>query len=128
MSVFSHVTLGYDDVAKAKAFYNDVLKPLGLASTTETDTLSVYSDGAGGPLFIVLKPSNGQPASVGNGLTVAFLAPSRAAVDDFHKRALANGAKDEGAPGPRSFAPNAYAAYFRDTGGHKICAYCYKPE
>ena len=38
---------------------------------------------------------------------------------------LAHGGTCEGAPGPRAFAPTAYAAYMRDPTGNKICAYCY---
>ena len=38
------------------------------------------------------------------------------------------GGKDEGAVGPRSWHPNAYAAYVRDLDGNKLAAYCFKPE
>jgi hypothetical protein len=48
-------------------------------------------------------------------------------INFFHRRALALGASDEGAPGPRPFAPNAYAAYIRDLDGHKIAASCRQP-
>jgi len=41
---------------------------------------------------------------------------------------LANGGIDEGKSGPRSFAPNAYAAYLRDPDGNKITAICFAPE
>ena len=59
---------------------------------------------------------------------MSFIAPSRAAVANFHKEALALGGKDEGAVGPRGWAPNAYAGYVRDLDGNKICAYCFKAE
>ena len=42
--------------------------------------------------------------------------------------ALANGAVCAGEPGPRGFAPNAYAAYIRDLDGTKIVAVCTKAE
>ena len=84
--------------------------------------------GADAPEFFVLKPANGQPASHANGGTVSFAAPSRAAVDGFHKAALAAGAKDEGAVGPRSWHPTAYAGYCRDLDGNKLAAYCFKAE
>jgi hypothetical protein len=45
----------------------------------------------------------------------------------FHKAGLANGGTDEGAPGPRTFTPTAYAAYLRDPDGNKICTYCFLP-
>ena len=60
---------------------------------------------------MVLKPADGKPATHANGGTISFEAPSRAAVAAFHKAALELGGKDEGAVGPRSFWPNAYAGY-----------------
>ncbi len=48
-------------------------------------------------------------------------------VHKFHEAGLANGGFDEGKPGPRSFSPNAYAAYLRDPDGNKITAICFVP-
>ena len=98
MTIFTHVTVGTNDLNKARSFYDTVLKP-----------------------------ANGQAASVGNGVTVSFEAPSRAAIHAFHAAALAAGSKDEGAPGTRDWAPNAYAAYTRDTDGNKLAVYCFQP-
>jgi hypothetical protein len=90
------------------------------------DNGSIWGESA--PEFFVLKPANGQPATVANGGTISFVAPSRAAVAEFHKAALGAGGKDEGAVGPRSWHPHAYAAYARDLDGNKIAAYCFSPE
>jgi predicted lactoylglutathione lyase len=84
--------------------------------------------GVDAPEFFVLKPRDGKPATVGNGLTVGFRAPNRKAVDKFYEIALKEGGKDEGPPGPRPFVPNLYAAYVRDLDGHKILASCITPE
>lgn len=126
MAMLTHITIGTNDLDKARSFYDSALAPLGYKRLADYEKASVWGETAGE--FIVLKPANGQPATIGNGLTVGFAAPSRAAVDEFHKNALAAGGTDEGAPGPRSFAPNAYAAYARDLDGHKIVAVCTKPE
>ena len=80
------------------------------------------------PEFLVLRPSNGEPACHANGGTIGFTAASRAAVDKFHELSLANGGTDEGAPGPRDVRPNAYAAYVRDPDGNKLCTYCFAEE
>ena len=40
----------------------------------------------------------------------------------LHKKALALGGKDEGAPGPRG--DGFYAGYFRDLDGNKLNAFC----
>ena len=127
MAIFTHVAVGTNDMAKARAFYDAVLAPLGLKR------LKDFGDGGScwgqtTEEFMVLKPADGKPASPANGGTISFEAPSRAAVDGFHKAALAAGGKDEGAVGPRSFWPHAYAGYCRDLDGNKLAAYCPKPE
>ena len=79
------------------------------------------------PLLLVGAPVNGEPAAPGNGQMIALLAPGRAAVDAFHAVALANGARDEGPPGPRpEYHPDFYGAYVRDPGGNKLCACCHE--
>ncbi|RMF10623.1 MAG: VOC family protein, partial [Alphaproteobacteria bacterium] len=53
---------------------------------------------------------------------IGLRAPSRAAVDAFHRYAVANGGRDEGAPGPRPGYPreDVYTAYVRDPFGNKL--------
>lgn len=127
MSIFTHVVLGTNDVEKARKFYDNTLGTLGLKRVMDfEDRASLW--GKDSPEFMVTKPGNGQPATYANGGTVSFAAPSRAAVHEFHKAALANGGSDEGAPGPRSFTPTAYAAYVRDPDGNKLCTYCFAAE
>lgn len=126
MSIFTHVTVGTNDLSKARAFYDSVLGKLGHKRIADlADNGSIWGESA--PSFFVLKPANGAPASVGNGVTVSFEAQNRAAIDAFHAAAIAAGGTDEGAPGPRSWAPNAYAAYARDLDGNKLAAYCFNP-
>jgi len=121
--MLTHVTLGYDDLARSKEFYDYVLEPLGYACVNDGETMKMYR-GAQGPAFGVLTPRDGKAATAANGFTLGLAAPNAAAVDEFYKRALAKGATDEGAPGPRPYMPGLYAAYVRDPGGHKICASC----
>jgi len=120
MAIFTHITVGANNLEAARMFYDSVLEPLGLKRLMNLDHASIW--GVDAPEFFVLKPADGNPATVGNGLTIGFKAPNRAAIDEFHRRGLAAGGKDAGAPGPRTFAPNAYAAYLRDLDGHKIVA------
>ena len=127
MAIFTHVTVGTNDLAKARSFYDAVLGPLGYKRLADLgDNGSIW--GESDPEFFVLKPANGKPATFANGGTVSFVAPNRAAVAAFHKAALAGGGTDEGAVGPRSWKPHAYAAYARDLDGNKIAAYCFKAE
>jgi catechol 2,3-dioxygenase-like lactoylglutathione lyase family enzyme len=126
MSIFTHVVLGTNDMAKSRKFYDAALGALGLKFVGPLGENAVMY-GKEGPEFIVTKPANGKPACFANGGTLGFAAPTRAAVHEFHKQGLANGGTDEGAPGPRSFTPTAYAAYLRDPDGNKICTYCFAP-
>lgn len=127
MSIFTHVTVGTNDLEKARQFYDDVLGKIGFKRIADLgDNGSIW--GVDKPSFFVLKPANGQPATVGNGVTVSFEAPSRAAINAFHEAALAAGGEDEGAAGTRDWAPNAYAAYARDLDGNKLAVYSFKAE
>lgn len=127
MAIFTHVTVGTNDLQRARTFYDKVLGALGYKRLTDLgENGSIWGESA--PEFFVLKPANGLPSNWGNGVTVSFVAPTRAAVAKFHKEALALGAKDEGAVGPRSWHPTAYAGYLRDLDGNKIAAYCFNAE
>ncbi|ACB96101.1 VOC family protein [Beijerinckia indica] len=127
MSVFTHVTVGTNDLNKARQFYDAVLAKIGLKRIADLgENGSIW--GVDKPSFFVLKPVDGKPATVGNGGTVCFEAPDRSSVAAFHETALSLGSPDEGAVGPRNWAPNAFAAYTRDPDGNKLGVYCFKPE
>lgn len=126
MGIFTHITVGTNDLHKARAFYDQALAPLGLSRLRDLgENGSIW--GKDRPVFFVLKPANGKPATVGNGVTVSFQATTQAAIDAFYAAALAAGGRSEGQPGPRSWAPNAYAAYVRDLDGNKLAGYCFSP-
>jgi catechol 2,3-dioxygenase-like lactoylglutathione lyase family enzyme len=127
MAIFTHVVLGTNDLPRATKFYDAALGALGVKNLGPMGENGVLY-GAEGPEFLITKPANGQPATHANGGTIGFHAPSRAAVHKFHEQGIANGGKDEGAPGPRDFTPTAYAAYVRDPDGNKICTYCFAEE
>ena len=129
--MYSHVTLGTNDIARAVAFYDAVLGGLGL-KRQESDLDKGYAGYAAAPettpQFWVLRPIDGRDATIGNGVTIAFEAPDRTTVDRFHATALAQGAKDEGAPGLRPhYHPDYYGAYLRDPDGNKLCCVCHRP-
>jgi len=127
-AMFSHVTVGSNDVAKAKGFYDALLKPLGLVRHADYPDGVGYSLTGGRPQLWIVSPLDKKAASVGNGITIGLEAPDRAAVDAAHKAAMSAGAKDEGAPGLRThYHPNYYGAYLRDPDGNKICVVCHKP-
>jgi catechol 2,3-dioxygenase-like lactoylglutathione lyase family enzyme len=124
MAIFTHVVVGANDLKKATKFYDAALGTLGVKRLAPLGE-KAFLYGKDSPEFMVTIPANGKPATHANGGTIGFAAPSRKAVHDFHKAGLANGGTDEGKPGPRDFAPTAYAAYLRDPDGNKICTYCF---
>lgn len=123
--MFSHVTIGSTDPNKASAFYDQVLGTLGIETLFSFDGVVAYGDVAG-PKTFLLKPFNGEPPEPGNGGHIAYLANTRAQVDDFHATALRLGGTDEGKPGLRpQYHPNYYGAYVRDPEGNKLQAVCH---
>jgi predicted lactoylglutathione lyase len=72
-------------------------------------------------MLAIMKPFDGQPATVGNGVMVGFALASRAGVDSIHRKALTLGCKDEGAVGLRG--GDWYCGYFRDLEGNKLMAF-----
>ncbi|NJS38727.1 MAG: VOC family protein [Rhodobacteraceae bacterium] len=129
--MFSYISLGTRNLAQAMPFYDAVLAPLGhqrIDDYDPEDRSAAWGLDDPGPHLWVTEPFDGQPATVGNGTMVSFLAPSRAAVDAFHAAALAQGGSDEGGPGLRpQYGPHFYAAYVRDPDGNKLNAVCYLP-
>lgn len=121
--VFSHAMLGARDLDTSVKFYDATLAPLGVVNLGPFgEDWMLY--GKDKPAFIVVRPGNGEPPS-SNGVTIGFAAATTAQVDAFHAAGLAAGGRDEGAPGPRTHLPGAYAGYLRDPGGNKICAYTF---
>ena len=80
------------------------------------------------PLFLIGKPFNEQDPQPGNGQMLAFLAETRAIVDEAYTVALKFGGTSEGAPGLRpEYHVHYYGAYFRDPDGNKPCVACHSP-
>ena len=124
--MIGYVMLGTDDPARAKAFCDPLLALLGATPMTaySNEKCTFYGAGASQPLLAITKPYDGQPANPGNGTMVALPAPTRAVVDAVHAKAIAQGGKDEGAPGVRGPNPDGfYGAYFRDLDGNKFCVF-----
>ncbi|MGI9302034.1 MAG: VOC family protein [Gammaproteobacteria bacterium] len=118
-SILSHVSIGTNDFERATAFYDEVLPTLGCKRVMEHPGAVAY--GKAYPEFWVHPPIDGEPASVGNGTHIGFIAPNKDAVNAFHAAALAAGGADEGAPGPRPmYGEPYYGGFVRDPDGHKI--------
>jgi|SRR5579859_7847213 len=118
------VMFGSNDIEKAKAFYDAIMPTIGLKGLFEHGSGGrIYGTAQGVPLLSIVRPFNGDAATAGNGSMASLMCDSREQVTAIYNKALELGGTDEGAPGPRG--PEgiaAFAAYFRDLDGNKICA------
>jgi catechol 2,3-dioxygenase-like lactoylglutathione lyase family enzyme len=130
--MFSHITVGTNDIDRAKQFYDKVLAAIGLRCQLDDRVagwLCYVPEGDSGPEFLICRPIDGGKATFGNGVTIGFNVRERAQVDIFHKAALAAGGVDEGAPGTRPhYHPSYYGAYVRDPDGNKLCCVCHRSD
>jgi catechol 2,3-dioxygenase-like lactoylglutathione lyase family enzyme len=115
--MYNHISVGTRDPEGSARFYDAVLGALGYKRTLSESFGNAW--GVKWPEFWVTTPETGD-ATAGNGVHVAFIAPSREAVDAFHAAALAEGGSDAGAPGLRAYTEDYYAAFVRDLDGNKI--------
>lgn len=124
--MLDHVSIGVRDLRATKAFYDAALAPLGYACLSEGDSSLGY--GRDGVALWINRSARPVPADAESGLHFCFAAPTRASVDAFHAAALANGGRDNGAPGLRAdYDPDYYAAFVVDPDGYRLEAYCGKP-
>jgi len=124
--MIGYVTLGTNDREKSAKFYDAVCGVLGQGRMYDTETFIAWGEAGGAPGIGITKPFDGNPATVGNGVMVAFEAKSKEQVQAVYDAALANGGSDEGAPGDRG--GGFYAGYFRDPDGNKLNAFLFLSE
>ena len=127
--MLGYITMGSNDLPRARAFYDGLLATIGAKRIME------FGDDMGGftmwgttmeqPGIAVTTPYNQEAATVGNGNMAALVMLERAQVDALHAKALELGGACEGPPGVRGDeGPQAfYGAYFRDLDGNKLCAF-----
>jgi catechol 2,3-dioxygenase-like lactoylglutathione lyase family enzyme len=129
--MFSHIFLGTTDFDRALAFYQPLMAALQIGQRfidRDRPWAGWQTTGGPRPLFLIGKPYEGDHAP-GNGQMTAFLAATRAIVDQAHATALAQGGTCEGPPGLRpEYHAHYYGAYFRDPDGNKLCVACHAAE
>jgi catechol 2,3-dioxygenase-like lactoylglutathione lyase family enzyme len=127
--MLDHVGIPVSDYQKSKAFYMQVLRPLGYdlvleVESEETGGASQAGFGAGGkPQFWI---GTGTPLK--GRVHFAFVAKNRDAVRKFYDAAMKAGGRDHGAPGLRPhYHENYYSAFVLDLDGQNIEAVCHDP-
>lgn len=122
--MFTHITVGANDVEASRKFYDAALGALGLPPASGPDPKGRYWWRTDRGAFAVGKPIDGDPACHANGGTIGFFAKDAAAVKVFHDAGVAAGGTSiEDPPGER-VGPFGVLnlAYLRDPSGNKICA------
>ena len=119
MTMIHHVSVGTNDIKRARAFYEALMSLIGFRILKSSETAVHF--GSSDIMFSLETPIDGLTAAPGNGVHIAFQTPDRQTVRRFHETAIANGATDEGAPGIReNYNANYYGAFVRDLDGNKI--------
>ena len=63
--MIGYVTLGTNKMDEAAAFYDALLGTLGASRMMEADTFIAWATGAGAPAISIIKPADGNAATVG---------------------------------------------------------------
>lgn len=132
--MIAYVTVGADDIARAKRFYAALLPALGYTLSEGPEGLSYALPVPAGqsptlPDFYVKPTFDGRPATAGNGAMIAFEARNQQQVRSLHAAALIAGGSDEGQPGFRaSYGPRFYVGYLRDPQSNKIALFSSNPN
>jgi len=113
--IFDHIVLNVTNTKISKRFYLKALAPLGITLIREEDSCVGFGVN-GKPSFWICNDGEIQRP-----MHIAFVAPNRKSIDEFHAAAVLVGGKDNGKPGLREqYHPNYYGAFVLDPDGHNI--------
>ena len=120
--LLDHVQLVVADIGASKRFYRAVFEVLGVPIGGEGDD-HIWAD----ELFISTAQSPAANGERTGRAHLAFQAETREMVDAFHRAGLANGGRDNGAPGERKYHPGYYGAFLLDPDGNNVEAVHHGP-
>jgi predicted lactoylglutathione lyase len=118
--MIGYVTIGVQDVDKAKQFYAELLAPLGAKVQMAMDRIAFIGKSMNEPMLAICIPYDEKDPAPGNGNMVAINPGSKEMVDKLYHKAMELGASSEGEPGQR-IPDMFYGAYIRDLDGNKLC-------
>lgn len=113
--LIDHIQLVVADLPASRRFYEAVFAVLDVPIGGSADDY-FWAD----ELFVSTADSAAALGQLTGRHHLAFQARDRAMVDAFHAAGLANGGKDNGAPGERTYHPGYYAAFLIDPDGNNI--------
>jgi predicted lactoylglutathione lyase len=124
MQMIGYITLGTNDLERAARFYDELLAEVGAKRLMTDERMLGWGTDSKNTLFSVIKPFDGEEATVGNGVMIALDVQTPEKVEKVYLKAMALGATDEGHPHDRGSTMGFYGGYFRDLDGNKLVAYC----
>ena len=95
--IAKYVTVGTNDLQRAKAFYDELFSELGVTSFGPNERSFFWTIPGDDTNFAVFLPYDGEEATVGNGSMVGITLETTDDVDALYKKAIELGAKDDGA-------------------------------
>jgi catechol 2,3-dioxygenase-like lactoylglutathione lyase family enzyme len=123
--MLDHVGIFVSDSKRSFPFFEKALAPLGIVVRERQEQWgSIVMSSDEWPPFLWIGPAGGDyhgtpvPVSERRPMHLAFKAPSKQAVEDFHRIGLANGGRDNGAP--EDCGRGIYGAYLIDPDGNNI--------
>ncbi len=122
--MIGYTTIGVNDMARAKAFYQELLADLGGDLLLDMGRIAFFGRGMEEPMIAVCTPYNEEAPTPGNGTMIAIPAGTKEAVDKLYHKAISLGASSEGEPGQR-IPDQFYGAYVRDLDGNKLAFFVF---
>ena len=114
--MIDHIGFEVSDLARSGAFYDALFFALGVRRMLESEHAVAY--GVNGLDFWIVQRGHSPAPGYGH---VALSASGKAAVDAAHAAGLAQGGRDDGAPGLRpQYGRRYYAAYLLDPDGLRV--------
>jgi catechol 2,3-dioxygenase-like lactoylglutathione lyase family enzyme len=114
------VSFGVGDLARANAFYDAVLAPLGIVRVWSATDATGYGFPGFDDAFAIKAEAPDTVASSGR-FHLALHARNRASVVAFYAAAIALGGADEGPPGRcPEYGAGYFAAFVRDPDGYRL--------
>ena len=115
--MFDHVEFAVGDIAASRRFYSAALEALGVEEFFFDRKAGSAGFGQGEVTGLLIYTGELGPRR----MHICFQAHSQAEVNAAHAAALAQGGRDNGAPGYRPhYAPGYYAAFTFDPDGNNI--------
>ena len=113
--LIDHVQLVVADIVASRRFYEAIFAVLDISLGGFAEDY-FWAD----ELFVSTADSTAAQGKLTGRHHLAFQARDRETVDRFHAAGLAQGGRDNGAPGVRDYHPGYYAAFLLDPDGNNI--------